>query len=377
VIQRWGPTIFPAAVAFLAAFLFYHVRSILLPFALAAGMAFLLNPVVRFMEVRGVRRGPVVVLLFLGLMSLFTLGVYKGAVVAAREADDAAQKMPFYIEKGRHFIDDWKTSAERAKDPQRRKTMLERSAVLRTLLLDPGLIEAVALSAEDWPGRILGKMPSFASGILPALELAILVPFIGFFIMWEGPRIRDGLLAWFPSRYVEMALNVFIELDNSLGRYLRGIFLEAFCIGILAFVGFRLIGLDYALQVGLIAGVANLVPYMGPVISGIVAVGIALFQNNDPILLLKVIGVCLALRLVDDILIQPTVLRSAVHLHPVAIVFSLMAGAHLYGFWGLLFGVPAACVAKVLLTVLGDWYRSQYGLLPPAPHPEINRIPLI
>lgn len=376
-MKRWGPALFPAILACSALLLFYHVRSILLPFALAMTMAFLLNPVVRFLEVRGLRRGPVVILLFLSLLSLFVFGVYRGALLAAREADEAAQRMPLYIEKGQDFISRWRASAHRAQIPERRKTVMENSPMLRALFLDPRLIDSVDLHSHQWPRQILSKMPSFASGILPALELAFLVPFIGFFLMWEGPKLRDRVLAWLPSRMVEMSLNVLVELDNSLGRYLRGIVIEAFCMGLLAFLAFRAIGLDYALQVGVIAGVANLVPYMGPVISGVVAVGISLFQNEGILLALKVIAVCVGLRLVDDALLQPIVLRSAVHLHPVIIVFSLMAGAHLYGFWGLLFAVPVACVAKVLLTVLGDWYRAQYGLRPLEPHPELNRIPLI
>ncbi len=376
-MNRVAPALYPVSVGLVALAFLYGVRDVLLPFALAAGMAFLLNPAVRSLEVRGLRRGPIVIFVFLSLLSLMTLGVYKGVLIAAREADEAAQKMPHYIAKGKAFIQDWQHSAQRAAVPSRRKTLVERSAILRPLLLDERLIETVSRHGGSWPEKILTRMPSFASGILPALEMAILVPFIGFFLMWEGPRLRDATLAWLPSRYVEMALNILIELDNSLGRYLRGICVEAFCIGCLAFVGFRWIGLDYALQIALVAGAANLVPYMGPVISGILAGAVAIFQTGDGASLGGVLAVCLVLRLLDDVVLQPIVLRQAVQLHPVFIVFSLMAGSHLYGFWGLLFAVPTACMAKVLLEVSGDWYRSHYHLHVQQPLPEVNRIPLI
>ena len=81
--------------------------------------------------------------------------------------------------------------------------------------------------------------------------------------------------------------------------------------------------------------------------------------------------------LIDDVIVMPTVLRHAIHLHPVLIVFSLLAGAQLFGFWGLLFGVPVACMTKALIQVIWQWYRSQFGTLPVAAMPEISRIPLI
>jgi predicted PurR-regulated permease PerM len=109
-------------------------------------------------------------------------------------------------------------------------------------------------------------MPSFASGILPIFEIGFLVPFIAFFLMREGHVLRDTLLSWIPSRYIEMALNILVEVDNSLGKYVRGLCLEAFCVGAMALAGFSIIHLDYALQIALVIGLANVVPCMAKVL---------------------------------------------------------------------------------------------------------------
>ena len=282
--------------------------------------------------------------------------------------------MPIYVQKGGDAFSRLKASLEsdQTQDDGRPFQSLMHRAFVNTSLLD-----YVAEHGRSWPQDVLSRMPSFALGILPVLEIAFLVPFLGFFLIQGGPKIRDHVLGWVPSRYVEMVLGLMVEIDNSLGKYVRGISLEALCVGCIALAGFWMIGLDYALQIAVVVGLANIVPYVGPVMGVLLGGGVALFQWGTAVGICKVLLVCVATRLIEDWFIQPTVMRSAVHLHPALIVFALMSGAKLFGFWGLLFGVPIACMVKVLLEVLWPWYRSQYGLATPLPLPEINRIPLI
>lgn len=243
--------------------------------------------------------------------------------------------------------------------------------------MNHALVDYVAEHGRAWPQDILSRMPSFALGILPGVEIAFLVPFIGFFFIQEGPRMRDYLLRCVPSRYVEMVLGLLVEIDNSLGKYVRGILLEALLVGCLALAGFWSIDLDYALQIAIVVGLGNVIPYVGPILGAVLGGGVALFQWGSMIGVIKVLAVCGMVRLIEDWFIQTTVMRRAVHLHPVIIVFSLMSGTKLFGFWGLLFAVPIASMTKVLLDVLWPWYRSQYGLRNPPAMPEINRVPLI
>jgi predicted PurR-regulated permease PerM len=350
-----GRTFLPLFLVAATSYFLYRVHQILLPFVLAAVLAYLFNPLVRFFEVRGLRRRPVVLVLYISLMSIFSFASYKIAAVAALEAQEASRNMPLYVRKGGEALTKWRTT-----------TKTNRLVV-----------DYIANHGRMWPEEVLSRMPSFALGILPVLEIAFLVPFIGFFLIQEGPKFRDHLLGWVPSRYVEMVLGLMVEIDNSLGKYVRGLSLEALCVGCIAYAGFWAIGLDYALQIAIVIGLANVVPYVGPIIGLILGGGVAAFQWGTTIGLLKVVAVCAGVRFIEDWFIQPTVMRSAVHLHPVMIVFSLMAGAELFGFWGLLFAVPVASMTKVLLEVLWPWYRSQYGFASPPPLPDINRIPLI
>jgi predicted PurR-regulated permease PerM len=369
-----GRTLFPLFFLTVVSYFLYRVREILLPFILAAVLAYLFSPLVRFFEVHGFRRRPVVLVLFISLVSILALTSYKLAWVAASEADQAAQNMPVYVHKGGETLARLRQSlqSEELHDDGRPFQMLAHRLFAHTMILD-----YVAEHGKIWPREILTRMPSFAMGILPILEIAFLVPFIGFFLIQEGPHLRDHLLGWVPSRYVEMTLGLMVEIDNSLGKYVRGLLLECLCVGCIALAGFWIIGLDYALQVAIVVGFANIVPYIGPIMGVVLGSGIALFQWGSAFGIVKVFTVCASVRFIEDWFIQPNVMRSTVHLHPAIVVFALMSGAKLFGFWGLLFGVPVACMVKVLLEVLWPWYRSQYGFASPLPLPEVNRIPLI
>ncbi len=350
-----GRMAFPAL--FISAFLYflYRVHEVLLPFVLAAVLAYLFNPLVRFFEVRGLRRRPVVVILYVGVMSLIIFASYKVTWIAGLEAEKASRNMPLYVERGSQAFADWKTNTDMPRI----------------------LVDYLSVNGRQWPQKILQRMPSFALGILPVLEIVFLVPFIGFFLIQGGPHFRDQLLSWVPSRYVEMVLGLLVEVDNSLGKYVRGVCLEAVCVGCIALAGFWVIDLDYAVQIALVVGLANVVPYVGPIIGAILGAGVAVFQWGTAAGILKVLFVCGMVRFIEDWFVQPVVMQRAVRLHPVVILFSLMAGTKLFGFWGLLFAIPVTSMVKVLLEVLWPWYRAQYGMMTNPPPPAGLRIPLV
>jgi len=367
-----GRTLIPLFLVAGALFLIIQVKGIMLPFVLAATVAYLLCPLVRFFEVRGFRRAPIVVLVYGGLLTTFVLAGYLVAPRVAAEAESAAQEMPMYVQRGTEAFD---TLRQRSAAISREDSPWMQLAG-RTVL-NPAALDWIAKHGSTWPDQILIRMPSFATGIIPLLSVVVLVPFIAFFFMLEGPKLRDYVLKLVPGRHVEMSLNILVEVDNSLGKYIRGILLEACCVGFLAFVGFWIIDLNYAMQVAIIVGLANIMPYVGPIVGGLVGTGIAIFEWGTLTGVLLVWLVCASVRFIEDWLIQPLVLRHAVHLHPVLIIFALMAGAELFGFWGLLFAVPVACAVQVLVKVIWQWYVSEYRWHAETIPSEALRIPLI
>jgi len=133
-------------------------------------------------------------------------------------------------------------------------------------------------------------------------------------------------------------------------------------MGGLAGAGFWLMGLMYAGRIALWVALTSVIPFVGPTSAAVAGAVVALFQWGSLAGILKVLAVYLVIRLADDWFFHPYVMRKAVHLHPVVTVFSLMAGALLFGFWGLIFAIPVVCVAKVLLQVTWHYYRVAYGI---------------
>jgi predicted PurR-regulated permease PerM len=358
------PIVLPLALLAAAIYLVALVRSIVLPFVLAAALAYLLNPLVDFFRVRGFRRPPVVLGVFLTFFSGVSVVTYLAVSAGGQEAVRAAINMPSYVQKGQNFI------------TQESKNWQKSSGLPKVLKVD-AFLEEVAEKGRSWPAKILENMPKFAFQAIPFFEFAFLVPFVAFFIMLEGPRWIEQFFSLIPSAYVEMSLNILVEFDNSLGNYLRGLFIEASLVSVLAWVGFAAIGLDYSMQIAILVGLTNVIPFVGPVVGGVVGGMVALFQWGGIFGVLKVFAVCALIRFSEDWFINPLVLKRAVDLHPVLVVFSLMAGAELWGFWGMLFAIPVMCLIKVFLQVLWQWYHLQRGQQANRLAYEVAHIPLI
>ena len=190
----------------------------------------------------------------------------------------------------------------------------------------------------------LSGLLASAAGFL--VNLAI-VPFITFFILSEGDAAIKKLIERVPNKYFEMILNVLNKIYKELVGYLRGWILDSVIVGVLNIIGFYLIGVNYAILLGIIAGISNLIPYVGPFFGVIPALLISLSQCGDfrqafPILAVTLVFV----QLLDNIIIQPLCFSQTVDMHPVTVIFVLIIGNSLMGIAGMLFAIPIATILK-------------------------------
>lgn len=355
-MNRPGRYIVPLLLLALGCYFLFAVHHVLLPFILAAALAYLLHPIVKILEVRGLRHRAAAGIVFLSFMAL-CIGVFGVTVsMASDQISRVASDMPTLVKRLQEFI---QAGHWHHKIPALEKFM-----------------ETGGLS-HGWLATLWSNTPTVALKVLPIFELTFLVPFLAFLFMMDGITLRDALLEVVPARYVEMCLSVLVEIDNSLGAYMRGMLLQAAFLGIFTGLGFSVIGLNYAVPIGLWVAATSMIPLIGAISAAIVGAAVALIQWGTLSGLVKVLVIATVIRLIDDWFLHPMILRRAVHMHPAVTVFSLMAGASLAGFWGLLFAVPVVCMIKVLLEVLWEWYRSEYGLQRLNPVPEVSHIPLI
>jgi len=187
------------------------------------------------------------------------------------------------------------------------------------------------------------------SSIFSVAAILIIIPFITFFLLKDSRNIMQGLLHLIPNKYFEMSYYILKKVSIQLGRFVRAWIFDAAFVGTLCGFGFYLIGIENALPLGVIAGLGHLVPYLGPVIGGIPAAIISIIQFGDLSQIPYIIIVLSFVYIMDNGFVQPYVFSKSVDMHPVIIIFLIIAGSQLFGLLGMLLAVPTAAVIKTLV----------------------------
>jgi len=341
------PPLWAYIVIALALYLAFLVHHVLVPFALSFALAYLLNPVIHYFEVRGLRREHIV----LGLYIIITIAVTISANVllpaVANEVETLKTKFPEYL-----------NSIEVMAEKMQLK-------IAKELPFGREQFEAMSFKMYDPIMKQIPHLPAYVLGLFPLFSLLFLVPFITFFILMDSKNLLEEAIQACPSRYVEQVLHVVSELDTALGNYIRGILIIASVIGVASYAGLIFIRVDYALAIAALSGLASFIPYFGALLGMVVGALVAFFQYYNYVVPMRVVILFILIRLGDEAFVQPSVAKHSVHLHPLLFLVSLMIGGEVFGFIGLLFAVPMACVIKALIGVAWDWYVSEAQISAP------------
>jgi len=147
-------------------------------------------------------------------------------------------------------------------------------------------------------------------------------------------------------------------MDTQVGSYIQGQIIVATCIGLLLFIGYLIIGLDYAITLAIIAAVTSVIPYLGPMIAIIPAIIIALVES--PFMLVKLAIVWAAVQFLEGNLISPNIMGRTMKIHPLTIIVVLLIAGNLFGIIGVILGIPGYAILKVFVTYLYDKFRERY-----------------
>ncbi len=207
---------------------------------------------------------------------------------------------------------------------------------------------------------LLKETPGLVGQLLSGLTLFIIVPFALFFFLAEGRTIKRAIIEQVPNRYFELILNLLHRIDRQLGSYMRGMVLSVIIVSILSSTGLYIIGLEHFLVIGLLAGLANVIPYMGPAIGIIAGVVAAVLQYSALSfgVVIPVIIVFAIVQLVDNVFVAPMVVGRSVNLHPLLVIFAVFVGSELFGAVGMLLAVPTTAVIKVSVRTIYEGWRG-------------------
>ncbi|GAB5602914.1 AI-2E family transporter [Thermus sp. FJN-A] len=316
----------------------------------AFAFAYLAHPVVRFFEGRRLPRVVGVVLVYLLLVLFLGLASFLTAQTVL-ELSQLTRELPRLLEPLVSWLLSLPDRVRAIPIPESLQPVLaEASRNLEGLLR--GFLEALVRWFQgllSQGGNLLGFFTSLLGGVfqlLTALTLSI-------YFLYDLPRLGRAALSAFPEPYQPLVAELAGKLDRSVGGFVRGQLLVAFLVGLMVGTGLWLVGVPLAASLGFLAGVFNLIPFVGVIVSGVPALLLAATGGW-----LKALLALLVLWLANQIegnLLGPFIVGRATRLHPVTAIAAILLGATLFGLWGALLGVPAAAFLKVLLE---DYYKG-------------------
>ncbi len=212
-------------------------------------------------------------------------------------------------------------------------------------VVDETLI-SLQMSLTEGVRQMINGLWTFIIGLL---HLA-LAPLLAFYFLKDAAHIRARLRSVVPEGWRADVLHLWSEVDRVLTKFIRGHVLVALLVGILTTTGFLVLGVEFAVLLGIIAGIADLIPYFGPVIGAVPAVALSALQSWQ--LAIYVIILVLVIQQLESSIISPKILGDSVGLHPVVVIFVLMAGGKLFGVLGMLFAVPGAAILRIIANYL-------------------------
>lgn len=305
----------------------FLVRQVIIPFMVAMALAYLIFPLVRAVETRGVRRGWAILLIYLGLALGMFLLLWFAIPAMATELGQVARLLPHYVGQ-----------AERMADQVEQMPFPADSI--------NSMVDETVNRIREYLYETLRRFLMGFFGLVNSVVAVVFTPILAFYILKDWEKIRDGFLQFLPVGARQEVIKVAREIDDVLKEFIKGHLLVALLVGVITGVTMFLLGIKFALLIGLICGIFELFPYFGPILGAIPSVGLA-YSQSPRLAAFAAVAILLIQQLECNIL-SPRILGDKVGLHPLIIVFALLAGGKLYGVWGMLLAVPVAAVARVL-----------------------------
>ncbi|MDN3554863.1 AI-2E family transporter [Halomonas maura] len=334
-----------AALAALGVWFFISIEPVLMPFFVSMVLAYLGDPLADRLEAHGLSRRLSVSVVFLLLTLAIVLTLLLVIPLLGRQIGQLVELMPVAL--------NWMqgsvlprlqslTGIDLSTDfDQMRQALLanwrETGTVAATLLAQ---VSKSGLALAAWVGNLA------------------LIPVVTFYLLLDWDDLVAKLRGSLPRSWEPAAVRLASECDEVLSAFLRGQLIVMLCLGVIYAIGLTLLGVKFGLLIGLLSGLASIVPYLGVIVGISVAGLVTFFQFGDLLMLLAVAGVFGFGQLVESTLLQPKLLGDKIGLHPVAVIFAVLAGGQLFGFTGVLLALPVAAVVMVVLRYLHEHYKN-------------------
>ncbi len=331
--------------------LIYLLAPVITPFAVAAALAYFGDPLVDRFEVMGIRgwkmgRTLAVVLVFFIMAGFFAILLLIIVPLLIEQLRLLVDRFPAYVEWATGTAWPW---------------------VAGQLGLDAGLLDTARITEvlkaywKELSGAAFTLIETLGRGgqtVLRWVTNLVLVPVVTFYLMRDWDLLVRGIRDLLPRRILGDAERLAGEIDEVLGAFVRGQLIVMLALGLIYTLGLWLVGIDLAFLIGMGAGLLSIVPYLGSIVGLAVAAGAALFQYHDLLHLVLVVAVFGAGQMAEGMLLTPKLVGDRIGLHPVAVIFAVLAGGQLFGFLGILLALPAAAALNVVVRHARERYHG-------------------
>ncbi|WP_208591424.1 AI-2E family transporter [Gracilibacillus suaedae] len=332
-------------------FIFYPLEvifSTLAPPVILAFIAYyLLNPIVDILERIRIPRIWGIIILILGISGALTGIILLTAPAIEAQVKGLVENFPSYLNQLGNGMTTW----------------------IQNSFLGPYYDEGY-----NWLMERLGELPeiigsyittgfqgiqNIANTITTTVVSIITFPFILFFLLKDGKKFEKFSIKLFPPKFRDDIKQLLSNMDTQVGSYIQGQIIVASVIGILLFIGYLIIGLDYAFTLAIVAAVTSVVPYLGPTIAIIPAIIIAIVSS--PFMLLKLAIVWIAVQFLEGNFVSPNIMGKTMQVHPLTIILVLLIAGNLFGILGVILGIPGYAIVKVIVAYLFHKFKKRYN----------------
>ncbi|OZB17997.1 MAG: AI-2E family transporter [Rhodobacterales bacterium 34-62-10] len=334
-IRYWGFT----TVAFLV--ILWFLGDVILPFVLGGAIAYFLDPVADRIERLGASRAVATTIITLSALLIFVLMALLVVPLLVQQAVSLFDTAPQLFQNLQGFL------------TSRFPSLVEEESVLRQSLISFG--ETI----RERGGELLNTVLTSVNSLVGIVLLFVIVPVVAFYLLYDWDRMVGKLDDLLPRDHAPTIRQLATEIDQTLASFIRGMGTVSLILGTYYAVALMLVGLQFGLVVGALAGLVTFIPYVGALVGGVLAIGLALFQFwGDWVSIGLVAGIFVLGQIVEGNVLTPKLVGNSVGLHPVWLIFSLSVFGSLFGFVGMLVAVPVAAVIGVVARFGVGSYKS-------------------
>ncbi|MBM7646401.1 putative PurR-regulated permease PerM [Scopulibacillus daqui] len=324
------------------------IETVFLPVLLAGVCFYLFNPIIDFLEKLRIPRILSILLLYIAIIGIIAFIIGSVIPPLKEQIQSLIKSIPYLSHEIQGIIHKVTQS----------KIIHKAGSSLNTDIskITKDISEYLSKYAASFSKGIV----TFVGTITEVILSIIVLPFLLFYLLKDGKKLPDYIVNFLPNQTHQEAKKILSDMSHALSAYIRGQIFVAVCVGILLFIGYSIIGLNYALLLAVIAMVTNVVPYLGPFIAILPAAVLAIVTS--PLMILKLAIVWVVVHLLEGKVISPQIMGRSLHIHPITVIFVILTAGNLFGIVGIILAVPGYAVLKVIVTHLYRFIRLRSNM---------------